>query len=101
MKNTLADLNNHLFAQLERLGDEDLVGEKLTEEINRAKSITELSSQIISNGKLVLDSIKTQNEYLGSKGALPGIFTDKNLSLTGSQDEKTMPGRIKSEYVRD
>jgi len=65
MKNTLGDLNNHLFAQLERLGDEDLKSEQLTEEIERAKAITQVASQIISNGKLVLDAIKTRDEYLG------------------------------------
>lgn len=29
MQNTLTDLNNHLFAQLERLSDEDLKGDSL------------------------------------------------------------------------
>ena len=33
MKNTLTDLNNHLFAQLEKLGDDDLTGEELNTEI--------------------------------------------------------------------
>lgn len=28
-RNTLGDLNNHLFAQLERLSEEDLAGEEL------------------------------------------------------------------------
>ncbi|MDU6534243.1 MAG: hypothetical protein E6517_02220 [Intestinibacter bartlettii] len=31
-RNTLGDLNNHLFAQLERLNEEDLAGEELEKE---------------------------------------------------------------------
>lgn len=64
MKNTLGDFNNHLFAQLERLGDEDLKGESLEEEISRAKAITSVASQIIANGSLVLEAKKlTEIEF--------------------------------------
>lgn len=58
MKNTLGDLNNHLFMQLERLGEEDLKGDSLAEEINRAKAVTSVASQIISNGSLVIEAAK-------------------------------------------
>jgi hypothetical protein len=53
-RSTLGDLNLHLFAQLERLGDEDIKGDKLREEINRAEAVTAVAQQIISNGALVL-----------------------------------------------
>lgn len=35
MKNKLSDLNNHLFAQIERLGDEDLTAEQIGQEVER------------------------------------------------------------------
>ena len=54
MKNKLSDLNNHLFAQLERLSDEDLKGEALIKEIERSKAITNVAKEVISNGSLVL-----------------------------------------------
>lgn len=53
-KNKLVDLNNHLFAELERLGDEDLQGEDLDKELARAKGITNVSAQIVQNGNLLL-----------------------------------------------
>lgn len=85
MKNKLIDLNNHLFAQLERLSETDpddsekmvLQGDALAEELKRAKSIGFVASQIIGNAKLALDAhkaindglIKTSPEMLGMKTA--------------------------------
>lgn len=63
MKNKLSDLNNHLFEQLERLNDEELNGEKLQEEIVRARAISTIATRIIENGSLVLDAQKVQQEY--------------------------------------
>ena len=75
MKNTLGDLNNHLFAQLERLSDEGLTGEKLEEEINRAKSVSSIATQIIQNGNLALQAEKFKAETLGrSKIELPKML---------------------------
>jgi len=81
VKNTLGDLNNHLFAQLERLGDEEIKGDSLAEEIERAKAITQVSTQIISNGKLVLDAIKTKDDYLGGdKKKMPTMLRESFLA---------------------
>jgi len=52
--NTLGELNKKLFAQLDRLADEKLSGEKLSSEINRAKAVTDIACQIISVGGLAL-----------------------------------------------
>jgi hypothetical protein len=66
MKNKLSNLNNHLFEQLERLNDDDLKGDDLAREISRSHAMCTVASQIISNGRLVLDAAKAADE-------LPGI----------------------------
>lgn len=76
MQNKLVDLNNHLFAELERLGDEDLKGEKLNDEINRAKAVTCVASQIISNGGLVLKAKMAADNSLSADFKLPEILED-------------------------
>lgn len=62
MKNKLIDLNNHLFAQLERLSDEGVNGDKLAEEIERAKAVAGVSKIIVDNAKLALDAAKAIND---------------------------------------
>jgi hypothetical protein len=61
-KNQLSHLNDHLFCQLERLSDEDLKGEKLVEEISRAKAVTGVASHIVNNARLVLDAQMALND---------------------------------------
>ena len=72
MKNKLIDLNNHLFAQLERLGQEEVAGDKLATEIERSKAITGIAKEVISNARLALDA----QVALADKGVktLPGMI---------------------------
>lgn len=76
MKNKNTDLNNILFETIERLNDDDLVGEKLTEEINRASSITNVATKIIDNSRLGLEAAKLIAEYKGidAVNALPEML---------------------------
>jgi len=54
-RNKIEDLNNHLFAQLERLDDPDC---DLDKEILKAKAVSAVASQIIKSNKLTIDAMK-------------------------------------------
>ena len=75
MKNKLMDLNNHLFEQLERLNDEELKGDGLETEMNRAKAIAKLAQSIINNGDLMLRAHKQYTEYGSS---IPTVLALEN-----------------------
>lgn len=74
LKNTLGDLNNHLFAQLERLGDEELSDEDLEREINRTESITKVASTIINNANLVLQAEKFRDGMFSADTKVPKML---------------------------
>ena len=68
MKNTLSDLNNYLFEQLERLQDES----GLDKEIQRSEAVQKVAKTIIDNGQLALQAKKHLDEYgQGDKVELP------------------------------
>jgi len=73
-RNTLDDLNNHLFDQLERLMDDDMTPEQMDKEIHRSKAVTAVAETVIRNGELALEVMKHMNEYR-SDGELAPVPT--------------------------
>lgn len=63
MKNKLSDLNNHLFAQLERLGDETMSAEDVSREVKRADAIVALSDQVVGIADQRLKAAKLFAEH--------------------------------------
>lgn len=76
MKNKLIDLNNHLFAQLERLSDEDLTLEQIENEVKRTEAVVSVSQQIVQNADLALKAAKLVAEH--------GAFVGKYLPMIES-----------------
>jgi hypothetical protein len=58
MKNSLKDLNDHLFMAIERLGDEELDAERIDAEVKRAGAIVGVADQIVRNADLQLKAVK-------------------------------------------
>ena len=73
MRNTLADLNNELFAQLERLTDEDLNQDELERELRRTDAVTDIAEAILHNGELTLKAMNLVAEY--------GLDMEKSFKL--------------------
>lgn len=74
MRNTLGDLNNHLFAELERLGDEELTGEELEKEIRRASAISSVSKNIIANANILLQAAKFKEVEMMKSDEMPKML---------------------------
>lgn len=79
MKNSLTDLNNLLFEQIERLLDDEVCcDEKATsQEIKKAQAISELSIAITENAKVQLSVIKMKQNPSCKIGELPQTLLEK------------------------
>lgn len=81
MKNRLGDLNNHLFAQLERLADEDLTAEQIEVEVKRADAIVQVADTIVDNARLQLQACKLIADH--------GDRFEKHLPMLGAPSKET------------
>lgn len=63
MKTSLADLNDLLFEQLERLTNDSLSDDELELEIKRSKAVADIGSKIIETGTLMFNVKKHMDEY--------------------------------------
>ena len=76
-RNTLNDLNNILFEQLERLNDIDFENddiEVVDKEIKRADAIGKVSKQIIKNATLALRGKQYLDSYGTERAEVPQVL---------------------------
>lgn len=83
MKNKLGDLDNHLFAALERLGDEALAPEQIETEAKRATAIVAVADKLIANTAAKLQAARLYAEH--GQAILP------MLPLIGRQQQLGAP----------
>ncbi|HEY4133481.1 MAG TPA: hypothetical protein VGM50_22875 [Gemmatimonadaceae bacterium] len=80
MKNKLTDLNDHLFAQLERLSNENLSAEALVTEVQRATAVVSVADTIVANAKVQLEGAKVLIEWGDqANGKLPMLGSGPTL----------------------
>lgn len=65
MKNKLTDLNDHLFAQLERLSDESLTPEEIEKEVTRAQAVVSVADCIVANAGVQLKAVQLAADHGG------------------------------------
>lgn len=87
MKNGLGDLNNHLFEQLERLSDQNIMNnpKKAAAEIQKAKAIASIAGSITNNAKVQLEALRTVNELRIKQENLPDTFKKDIVKQIGEK----------------
>jgi len=79
-RNKITDLNDHLFAQLERLNDETMKADKMEIEFQKAKAISGVAAQIIKSNKLVIDAMRLVSSGSIGPNDMPDNFGLKKIA---------------------
>ena len=79
-KNKLSDLNDHLFAQLERLNDETISAEDMKTEVDKAKAMEGIAKMVIETNKIEVDKAKLLLEAF-DRGAIKDFDFSKTLLI--------------------
>lgn len=75
MKNSMLDLHNHLFAQLERLSDESVKGDELREELSRARAVVAVADVLVNNATLMLEAEKLKSKGKETEITIPSVLS--------------------------
>lgn len=70
-RNKISDLNDHLYAQLERLTDESLTDEQLKKEIDRANAMSGVAANILDVAKTTISALKLVDKGSVTQNDIP------------------------------
>ena len=74
MADTISHVRNALVTQLDRLTNDDLEGDKLQTEINRARAMSKISEQVLDAGRLALQAALFVDTSMSANPKLPEYF---------------------------
>lgn len=68
---------------MERLGDESLSGDALREEIERARAVSDVASQVISNANTMLRVVKVKADHGLGCAVVPRELAGADRDIAG------------------
>lgn len=86
MKNRLSDLNDHLFAQIERLAQEELTAQQIDTEVKRGNAIVAVADQILRHASLQVQAAKIMSDHGNDPTRhLPALGTNATRVIEGTK----------------
>lgn len=78
-RNKISDLRDHLFAALERIDNDDLTVDQISQEVNKAKAIASIGSVLINSAKVEMEYIKATGKLDTASELFKSINDPKQL----------------------